>query len=83
MYVCVYVCVYVHTYIKQIAICTLHNNNTLFQPTAPSVTNITATLPRSHSITVTCIIHPDSTADRCVVTAIDDYGGNGTGNVNN
>ena len=44
-------------------------------PVAPSVTDATATLvtPNEsrtlHSITVTCAIHPDSTADMCEVMA--------------
>ena len=40
---------------------------------APNATN------ELHSITVTCTIHPDSTADQCVVMAIDDSGENSTG----
>ena len=42
---------------------------------APSVTDATATLDTPnenrtlHSITVTCTINPDSTADRCEVIA--------------
>ena len=33
-----------------------------------------------HSITVTCTIHRDSTADQCVVMAMDDNGINKIGN---
>ena len=43
---------------------------------APNATN------EVHSITVTCIIHPNSTSDQCVVMAIDD-GVISTGNHNN
>ena len=54
-------------------------------PVAPSVTDATATLDTPdenrtlHSITVKCVIHPDSTADMCkvMVTA---YGQTLTGN---
>ena len=48
------------------------------QPLAPSVTNTVAMLnaPNAtnevHSITVTCTIHPNSTADQCVVMAMND-----------
>ena len=41
-------------------------------PVSSSVTEATATLgtPRTlYAITVTCTIHPDSTADQCVVMA--------------
>ena len=47
---------------------------------ASSVTNAVTTLstPNAtnelHSITVTCTIHPDSTADQCVVMAMADDG---------
>ena len=34
-----------------------------------------------YNITVTCTIHPDSTADHCVVRAVDDDGVTRTGNV--
>ena len=32
-----------------------------------------------YNITVTCTIHPDSTADQCVVRAVDDDGVTRTG----
>ena len=54
--------------------------NVFFQPSASSVTNTVVMLsaPNAtnevHSITVTCTIHPDSTADQCVVMAMDDDG---------
>ena len=32
-----------------------------------------------YNITVTCVIHPDSTADHCVVRAVDDSGVTKTG----
>ena len=41
---------------------------------APNATN------ELHSITVTCIIHPNSTADQCVVMAMADGRENTTGN---
>ena len=41
---------------------------------APNATN------EVHSITVTCTIHPDSTADQCVVMAMDDGRVISTGN---
>ena len=41
---------------------------------APNATN------EVHSITVTCTIHPDSTADQCVVMAMADGGGSTAGN---
>ena len=50
----------------------------LFQPSASSVTDTVAILnaPNAtnglHSITVICAIHPNSTADQCVVMAMDD-----------
>ena len=34
-----------------------------------------------YNITVTCVIHPDSTADQSVVMAVDDGGVTRTGNV--
>ena len=40
--------------------------NTVVMLSAPNATN------EVHSITVTCTIHPDSTADQCVVMAMDD-----------
>ena len=52
-----------------------------------SVTNTAVTLITSnvtselYNITVTCIIHPDSTADQCVVMAMDDDGVTRTGNL--
>ena len=53
--------VYVHVYVILVA---------------PSVTEAVATLVTpndtitEHSITVTCIVHPDSNADMCVVMAM-------------
>ena len=50
-----------------------------------SVTNITTTLispnvtSQLYNITITCIIHPDSTADQCVVMAMADGGVTRTG----
>ena len=41
---------------------------------APNATN------ELHSITVTCTIHPDSTADQCVVMAVADGRVTRTGN---
>ena len=41
---------------------------------SPDVSNIL------QSITVTCTIHPDSTADQCVVMTMDDDGESRTGN---
>ena len=52
---------------------------------ASSVTNAVTTLsaPNAtnelHSITVTCTIHPNSTADQCVVMAMADDGGSTAG----
>ena len=40
--------------------------NTVAILNAPNATN------EVHSITVTCTIHPNSTADQCVVMAMDD-----------
>ena len=57
----------------------------LFQTLASSVTNAVTILnaPNAtnelHSITVNCTIHPNSTADQCVVMAMDDGGVNRTG----
>ena len=39
---------------------------------ATSVLNAPNAINELHSITVTCTIHPDSTADQCVVTAMAD-----------
>ena len=39
---------------------------------AMSVLNAPNAINELHSITVTCTIHPDSTADQCVVTAMAD-----------
>ena len=56
------------------------------QPSASSVTNTVAILSApnatngQHSITVICTIHPDSTADLCVVMAVGDDKVNRTGN---
>ena len=53
----------------------------------PSLTDaiITVNAPNAtnelHSITVTCIVHPDSTADQCVVMAMADDRVTRTGNV--
>ena len=47
------------------------------------MTKIASKLVRSHSITVTCTIHPKSEADNCVVMAIAYNGVTSTGNVNN
>ena len=50
----------------------------LFQPSASSVTDTIAILSAPngtnglHSITVICTIHPNSTADQCMVMAMDD-----------
>ena len=50
----------------------------LFYVVASSVTNTTVTLispnvtSELYNITVTCTIHPDSTADQCVVMVMDD-----------
>ena len=41
---------------------------------APNATN------EVHSITVTCTIHPNSTADQCVVIVMADDGGSTAGN---
>ena len=60
-----------------------------FRSLASSVTNTVAILnaPNAtnevHSITVTCTIHPNSTADQCVVMAMDDSRVISTGNHNN
>ena len=65
-------CMYVCTYI-------LHSVNTkFFQPVASSVITAIPMLMCSpvasqlYNITVTCTIHPDSTADQCVVMAMAD-----------
>ena len=56
------------------------------QPSASSVTdtvailNVPNTTNEVHSITVTCTIHPNSTADQCVVMAMDDGRVISTGN---
>ena len=54
-----------------------------FLITGTSVSDAMAVLNSPHtlqSITVTCTIHPNSTADQCVVIAMDDGGVNRTGN---
>ena len=57
-----------------------------FLITGPSVSDAMAVLNSPQfsstlqSITVTCTIHPHSTADQCVVIAVDDGGVNRTGN---
>ena len=47
--------------------------NAVVVPNAPNATN------GLNSITVICTIHPNSTADQCVVRAVDDVGINRTG----
>ena len=62
------------------------SSNVFFQSLASSMTNTVAILnaPNAtnevHSITVTCTIHPNSTADQCVVMAMDDGRVISTGN---
>ena len=57
-----------------------------FLITGPSVSDAMAVLNSPQfsstlqSITVTCIIHPHSTVDQCVVIAVDDGRVNRTGN---
>ena len=50
--------------------------NTSVTLTSPNVTN------ELYNITVTCTIHPDSTADQCVVIAVADGEVNRTGTRN-
>ena len=67
-----YVCSYIRSYI--------HNVVTLYHLyiVTSSVTNTAVTLitpnvtSELYNITVTCTIHPNSTADQCVVMAMDD-----------
>ena len=67
MYI-VFVCMYIHTL----------SNHKVFQPVASSVITAIPILMCSpvasqlYNITVTCTIHPDSTADQCVVMAMAD-----------
>ena len=67
MYI-VFVCMYIHTL----------SNHKVFQPVASSVITAIPMLMCSpvasqlYNITVTCTIHPDSTADQCVVMAMAD-----------
>ena len=51
-----------------------------FLITGTSVSDAMAVVNSLQSITVTCTIHPNSTADQCVVIAMDDGGVNRTGN---
>ena len=59
----------------------------IFQPVASSVITATPMLMCSpvasqlYNITVTCTIHPDSTADQCVVMAMADDGVTRTGEI--
>ena len=56
-----------------------------FYPVSSSVTSTTVTpispnlTSELYNITVTCTIHPDSTADQCVVMAVADGSVTGTG----
>ena len=62
--------------------------STIFQPVASSVITATPMLMCSpvasqlYNITVTCTIHPDSTADQCVVMAMADGRVTRTGEIN-
>ena len=69
--------------------CTQYFISTIFQPIASSVVTATPMLMCSpvasqlYNITVTCAIHPDSTADQCVVMAMADDGVTRTGEICN
>ena len=63
----------------------MYNTIVYWWPVASSVINATSMLACSpvaselYNITVTCTIHPDSTADQCEVRAVDDGGVTRTG----
>ena len=75
---CICICVYIHC---------MYGAIFFSWPVSSSVTNATSMLVCSpvaselYNITVTCTIHPDSTADQCEVRAVNDGEVTRTGNV--
>ena len=73
---CTYVCTYVHTYVVTYSVCTYIAYVLCAFHLAASVTNITnisvsyINAQNVYNIAVNCTIHPDSTADQCVVMAM-------------